>query len=129
VNRHKQIGAVLVGDLHAVVQRDKGIAGARQAGVDAVAAQNAAHVFSDRQHDMLLFRTVMADSAGINTAVARVEHHDAFAPAFFAAGLLCPLDVFNGCSFALTCEAIPKASLQPARLSAPDGAKQVFLMV
>jgi hypothetical protein len=52
----------------------------------------------------------MADSAGINTAVARVEHHDAFGAFFFAAGLLCPLDVFNGCcSFALACEAIPES--------------------
>ena len=32
------------------------------------------------------------------------------APFFFAAGLLCPLDVFNGCcSFALACEAIPES--------------------
>jgi hypothetical protein len=38
VNRHKQIRAVLVGNLHAVVQRDKGVARARQTGVNAVAA-------------------------------------------------------------------------------------------
>jgi hypothetical protein len=83
VNRHKQIGAVLVGNLHAVVQRDKGIARARQAGVNAVAAQNAAHVFCNRQYDMFFFRTVFADSAGINTAVARVEHHQRFARRLF----------------------------------------------
>ena len=73
-----------MGNLHAVVQRDKGIAGAGQAGVDAVAAQNAAHVLSDRQHYMLLFRTVMADSPGVDTAVARVEHHNAAGAGLFS---------------------------------------------
>lgn len=38
VNRHKQIGAVLVGDLNAIVQWNKGIAATRQTGIDAVAA-------------------------------------------------------------------------------------------
>ena len=38
VNRYKQIRAVLMGDLHAVIQRDKGVARARQPGVNAVAA-------------------------------------------------------------------------------------------
>lgn len=55
VNRHKKIGAVLVGNFHAVVQRDKGIARTRQARVNTVIAQNAAYVFGNRQYDMLLF--------------------------------------------------------------------------
>ena len=38
VNGHKQVCAVLVGNLHAIVQRDKRVACARQAGVNAVAA-------------------------------------------------------------------------------------------
>ena len=52
VNRHKQIGAVLVGNFHAVVQRDKGIARTRQARVNTVIAQNAAYVFGNRQYDI-----------------------------------------------------------------------------
>ena len=96
-----------MGDLHAVVQRDKGIPGAGQAGVDAVAAQNAAHVLSDRQHHMLLFRAVMADSAGIDAPWPGSNITIRRPPAFLAAGLLCPFDVFSGCSFALTCEATP----------------------
>jgi hypothetical protein len=95
VNRHKQIGAVLVGNLHAVVQRDKGIARARQAGVNAVAAQNAAHVFSNRQYDMLLFRTVVTDSAGINTAMARVEHNDALCARLFRRGFTVSIGRFQ----------------------------------
>jgi hypothetical protein len=31
-----------------------------------------------------------------------------FAPAFFAAGLLWPLDVVSGCSFAMTCDETPE---------------------
>ncbi len=46
VNRHKQIGAVLVGNFHAVVQRDKGIARTRQARVNTVIAQDAAYVLA-----------------------------------------------------------------------------------
>ena len=38
VNRHKQIRPVLVGDLYAIVQRNKGVARARQTRVNAVAA-------------------------------------------------------------------------------------------
>ena len=46
---------MLVGDLHAVIERNKGVAAARQARIDTVAAQDAAYVFGDRQHDVLLF--------------------------------------------------------------------------
>lgn len=75
-----------MGNLHAVIQRDKGIAGAGQAGVNAVAAQDAAHVLSDRQYHMLLFRAIMADSPGVDAAVARVEHHNAAGAGLFGGG-------------------------------------------
>ena len=55
VNRHKEIGAVLMGDLHAVIEWNKGIAAARKTRIDTVVAQDAAHVFGDSQHDVLLF--------------------------------------------------------------------------
>ncbi|MNT29885.1 hypothetical protein D3C72_1656490 [compost metagenome] len=96
MNRHKQIRAVLVGDLYAVIQRDKGIAAARQTRVNAVTAQNRAHVFGDRQHHMFLFRAVATNCAGVDSAVSRIEHHHPFCPGFFYLGLTVSIAGFQG---------------------------------
>ena len=75
----EQIGLMLVGNLHPLIERDKVVGVTRQAHLNVVMlCQAAAHAVGDLQHDVLLFGAFMADRAGVNAAVAGVQHHDFF---------------------------------------------------
>lgn len=63
-----------VRDLHPIVQRNKNVAVARQAGIDAVSIELRPHVSGDRQNDMFFQRTGVANGAGVDAAMAGIQH-------------------------------------------------------
>lgn len=74
---------MFVRDFNAIVERDESVVAARQFGVDAVGAQNGAHVFRDGEHHMLFFEPLWPIAIGIDAAVARIEHHETARARFF----------------------------------------------
>ena len=75
---------MLVGDLHPLEQRNEFVFFARQARLDVVMLmQKTAHVVGDFQHDVFFLRAFVADRAGVDAAVAGIDHHQLFAAGRF----------------------------------------------
>ena len=71
---HEKIRTVPVRDLHPIVKRNKNVAVARQAGIDAVSIELCTHISGDRQNDMFFQRTGVANGAGVDAAMTGIQH-------------------------------------------------------
>jgi hypothetical protein len=82
VNRDEEIGARVVGDLHALAVRDEIIAIADQHGAHAgLIVDLGSELLGDGEHYVLFARAASPEGAGVLAAVAGVDHDDDLAAA------------------------------------------------